>query len=180
MIDVHVEGLAKPIGSTPNPPFWSEDKQDFVRADELKVGEKLRQADGSLASVVRLIPRAGTHDVFNLEVQVDHTYHVSASGVLVHNGTPDCDNIVYRLLRADEIPTVGLLAKNPFASASLSKHVRQGSRLRTQFISTSRNLHYLRKWQEPGQRIVAIDLRKLQGASVFDLSTNAGRTSASE
>ena len=85
VIDVRIDGLAAPIGATPNHPFWSEDKQEFVRADQLQPGERLRQADGNLTQVVSLTPRSGEHDVYNIEVQIDHAYHVGASGVLVHN-----------------------------------------------------------------------------------------------
>ena len=48
VIDVRIDGLAAPIGATPNHPFWSEDKQDFVRADQLQPGERLRQPPGRL------------------------------------------------------------------------------------------------------------------------------------
>ena len=87
VVDVHVAGLSAPIGSTPNHPFWSEDKQQFVRADTLQPGEHLRQADGSLTTVTAVIPRPGTHNVYNLEVHLDHVYHVASNGVLVHNGS---------------------------------------------------------------------------------------------
>jgi hypothetical protein len=38
--------------------------------------------------VVSITPRPGTHTVHNLEVHLDHVYHVAASGVLVHNAVP--------------------------------------------------------------------------------------------
>ncbi len=86
VLDLYIADLSSPIGTTPNHPFWSEDQQTFVRADELKPGERLRNADGTLTSVQQVFTRPGTSDVFNLEVQVAHTYHVAANGVLVHNG----------------------------------------------------------------------------------------------
>ncbi len=42
IVDVYVEGLSAPIGTTANHPFWSEDRRAFVRADALKPGELLR------------------------------------------------------------------------------------------------------------------------------------------
>jgi hypothetical protein len=36
IVDVAVEGLDEPIGTTANHPFWSEDRQAFVRADALR------------------------------------------------------------------------------------------------------------------------------------------------
>jgi hypothetical protein len=54
---VYVEGLDEPIGTTPNHPFWSEDRQTFVRADELKEGEHLRAFNGT-PIVRRVVPLA--------------------------------------------------------------------------------------------------------------------------
>ena len=86
VLDVQIAGNPAPIGTTPNHPFWSADRGDFVRADELEPGEYLTQADGSLTAVASVTERPGTHEVFNLEVQAEHVYHVAQSGVLVHNG----------------------------------------------------------------------------------------------
>ena len=73
----------------PNHPFWSEDKQQFVRADALQPGEHLRQADGSLTTVMAVIPCPGTHNVYNIEVHGEHVYQVGYLGVLVHNTCMD-------------------------------------------------------------------------------------------
>jgi hypothetical protein len=83
--DLHVEGLDEPIGTTGNHPFWSEDEQNFVRADSLQPGDRLRTLRG-LAQITAIVPRAGPEPVFNLEVAGSHVYHVASSGVLVHNG----------------------------------------------------------------------------------------------
>lgn len=96
IIDVHVDGLTAPIGTTPNHRFWSEDRQDYVAAGELQPGERVRTLAG-LSRVDRIVPRDRPEVVYNLEIQVDHVYHVGGSGVLVHNagdcptpnGTPD-------------------------------------------------------------------------------------------
>jgi hypothetical protein len=45
-IEVYVEGSDGPIGVTPNHPFWCEDVEDFVRADHLVPGVRLRSEDG--------------------------------------------------------------------------------------------------------------------------------------
>ena len=42
---VRAEQLDTTIACTPNHPFWSEDLQQFVRADELRPGETLRACD---------------------------------------------------------------------------------------------------------------------------------------
>ena len=85
VIDLEIESEAAPIGTTDNHPFWSEDRQEFVEAGELKIGETLSLADGRTTRVTSIIPRAGPETVYNLEVSGEHVYHVGDSGVLVHN-----------------------------------------------------------------------------------------------
>tara|TARA_R110002111_G_C5992679_1_gene372162 strand:+ start:857 stop:1582 length:726 start_codon:yes stop_codon:yes gene_type:complete len=87
ILDIGVESESKPIGTTPNHPFWSVDRQAFVRADSLTVGERLQNLNG-ITTVTSITPRGPPEPVFNLEVQVKHTYYVADTGVLVHNGTP--------------------------------------------------------------------------------------------
>jgi len=84
-VDLHVTGLDQPIGCTPNHPFWSQDRGQFVRADELKPGEHL-SALGPDAYVERLALDPTPKPVYNLQVQGEHVYQVSGRGVLVHNG----------------------------------------------------------------------------------------------
>jgi hypothetical protein len=84
-VDVQVAGSEKPIACTLNHPFWSEDRQEFVRADALRPNENLRTLKG-LAQVMAVVPRAGPETVFNIEVQGEHVYQVGSQGVLVHNG----------------------------------------------------------------------------------------------
>jgi hypothetical protein len=88
VLDLHIAGLAEPIGATANHLFWTEDRQQFLRADELKVGERLRALHGT-GYLAAAIPRLGSEPVYNLEVQTEHVYHVGATGVLVHN-SGDC------------------------------------------------------------------------------------------
>jgi hypothetical protein len=85
IIDVHVEGLDKPIGCTSNHPFWSEDRKAFIEAGDLREGEALRTADGSVTSVTSIDKHEAAETVYNLEIDVEHVYYVSTAGVLVHN-----------------------------------------------------------------------------------------------
>jgi hypothetical protein len=87
VVELHVEGLDEPIGTTPNHLFWSEDRQQFVRAEHLQEGERLRDFDGT-PRVEKIVALSEPEPVFNLEVQYDHVYHVTANGVLVHNSAP--------------------------------------------------------------------------------------------
>ena len=80
-----MDGESKPIGTTPNHPIWSVDREAFVRADSLSIGEQLQTLKG-IARVTSITARGPPEPVYNLEVQVKHTYYVADSGVLVHNG----------------------------------------------------------------------------------------------
>ncbi len=93
ILDVYIAGEKDSIGTTPNHPFWSVDKQKFIRADELTPGEHVQKADGTFTTVTQITPQVDANTVFNLEVQCTHTYHVANSGVLVHNGNT-CGNEV--------------------------------------------------------------------------------------
>ena len=96
VMDVVVEGTAEPIGTTPNHPFWSEDRQEYVRADSLKIGERLLGQSGPVR-VKSLSPRGSPEPVFNIEVQCDHNYRVADAAVLVHNGNSKvCTNSKFR------------------------------------------------------------------------------------
>lgn len=85
IINVGIKGLKEPIGTTDNHPFWSEERQKFIPAGELRVGEKLISVNGKFLYVTSISPRGPPEDVFNIEVYGEHTYYVSESGVLVHN-----------------------------------------------------------------------------------------------
>lgn len=84
VIDLSIDGLDKPIGTTASHPFWSLDRKGWVAAGDLKSGEKLRTQDGS-ATVESVIPRAGTETVYNIEVHKNHTFFVSDAKLWVHN-----------------------------------------------------------------------------------------------
>ncbi|MCA9138887.1 MAG: hypothetical protein KDB00_19080, partial [Planctomycetales bacterium] len=60
------------IGTTGNHPFWSEDRQEYVQAATLEIGEQVRTHAGDTKRVVDLLPRPGPQAVFNLEVHGEH------------------------------------------------------------------------------------------------------------
>ena len=75
----------------PSPPhrFYSETRQDWVAAGELRVGELLRTWSGQAVTVESISLKAAEHRVYNLEVEQEHHFFVGESGVLVHNGYAD-------------------------------------------------------------------------------------------
>jgi hypothetical protein len=85
ILKLHFEGLDSALGVTGNHPIWSEDRQEFVHAEELRPGEHLRTSSGTLAIRSISAPQQA-EPVFNLEVLGEHVYHVGENGILVHNG----------------------------------------------------------------------------------------------
>jgi hypothetical protein len=92
VLDLRLEGLTPPIGVTANHPIYSVDRKAFVPAGDLAAGERVQPAFGPPTTVVATTPRPGTHTVYNFEVHVEHVYHVSRLGLLVHNTTPPPPN----------------------------------------------------------------------------------------
>ncbi len=83
-ITLKIARQSEPIECTGNHPFWSEDRQTFVRADSLQPNETLRTATG-LTTVESWTPDLNPTPVHNIEVHGAHVYHVGTSGVVVHN-----------------------------------------------------------------------------------------------
>ncbi len=84
LLNVRVEGQDEPIGCTDNHPFWSEDRGRFLKAGELRAGDRVRTLAGT-RKVEAVSPRPAEALVYNIEVQAEHVYLVSNAGVLVHN-----------------------------------------------------------------------------------------------
>lgn len=84
VINLDVDGLDEPIGTTENHPFWSEDRQAFIAAGDLKTGERLRTEAGRIICVSSSSSRTAD-SVFNLEINTEHVYFVSDAALLVHN-----------------------------------------------------------------------------------------------
>ncbi len=75
------------IQTTDNHRFWSRTDRAWKLAIELSVGEQLLQEEGGTASVVRVEQRPGSQDMWDLTVEVDHSFYVAfgRGTVLVHN-----------------------------------------------------------------------------------------------
>ena len=74
----------KPLGVTGSHPIWSVDRNDWVGATDLKIGEKVKTQDKEV-TLVSKEKVEGRHTVYNLEVYKDHNFLVSANKILVHN-----------------------------------------------------------------------------------------------
>lgn len=135
-----------------------------------------------------------THSVFKSVYQVSHwseSCHargVGASSFMAHNldlHQPK-PRFVYRGLEARDDPCVGLTASDPSAALSLheavSAHVLGRNAYKSQFIHCSLSavaaIFYGSKWQVQGDskvvRIVKIDLQKVDGCLLHDISSVQG------
>ena len=85
VLNLEIEGEPAPLGVTASHPFWSEDRQQFIAAGELRPGERLAGSRGEALRVRGITARSGALTVFNLEVDGEHVFFVGANGILVHN-----------------------------------------------------------------------------------------------
>ena len=72
------------LHTTDEHPFLTTDR-GFVSAEDLRVGEQIRQLAGGYGVVVALQHIFGVAVRYNLTVQDDHTYAVGADQWVVHN-----------------------------------------------------------------------------------------------
>lgn len=85
---------------------------------------------------------------------------------------------VYRVIRPDEDPHLGLHPKNPDRNMTVEGHIVSGSRNNgSQYISTTTDYDVALQYAErDGCRIVKIDLNKVpDDVKIYDLSTQTGR-----
>ncbi len=100
VLQLYFNNNEQPLEVTPEHPIWSVDKNDYVPAGNLTVGEtvKTRQGVTTLQGRHRL---AGTHRVYNIEVYRDHNYMVSLDSILVHNSKIQSDTTTNSNLSID-------------------------------------------------------------------------------
>jgi hypothetical protein len=85
VLELRLAGQADALEPTPPHRFFSEDRQDWIAARDLRPGERLRTASGQVAAVESIRLKPGQHRVYNLEVEQEHQFFVGEAGVLVHN-----------------------------------------------------------------------------------------------
>jgi hypothetical protein len=98
-------------------PFWSVDRQEWVQAAELWVGERLLTPSGPV-HVAWLAAKPGVHRVYNLEVEDAHSYLVGESRLWVHN-TCDVDALSASGRFLDPADKGGMVTR---AGRALQKH----------------------------------------------------------
>jgi hypothetical protein len=172
VLDIAVAGLTEPIGCTGAHPFWSEDRQDFIPARNLVLGETLRTESGTLRQITRITPRRGPPvPVFNLEVDAEHVYYVSAEGVLVHNACPQPGEDLYVGLYGE---TFRANERSGLASSHTPHHVVQNKASEVSLwlgvtINLRKDLH--RQTRSYSRNVDLGDNRRNLAADIQDLRT---------
>ncbi len=64
------------------------DREDWVPASELQIGERLLDVDGSTPAVESFVFRAEPEAVYNREVEGEHCYRVRQQRLLVYSQLP--------------------------------------------------------------------------------------------
>ena len=107
VMEVEFAGLKKALEPTASHPLFSEDRNDWVAAGQLRLGERIRTKTGT-AKIEAIRWKSGEYRVYNIEVEADHTYFVSKVELLSHN-TGGCGrqvNEVRRFMSKQELKQI--------------------------------------------------------------------------
>jgi len=128
-----------------------------VGAGHLKIGDKIKQADGTTGLVANLTTVGQTREMFNLTVSEAHTYYVGNDGWLVHNcPTADAtsiasaaakhDAMVKHVLVQGDMSGLGIRTREQLANfvdevlAGKDTYVRQLSNGRSAYLDPNTNV----------------------------------------
>ena len=97
---VHIQVNHEEIIATPNHPFWHPHK-GWTAAIDLRAGDMLVLVNGDYVIVEKIQHEILERplEVYNFQVEEDHTYYVSDSSVLVHNRCGDSAKITNKEAR---------------------------------------------------------------------------------
>jgi PAS domain-containing protein len=93
------------LETTPEHPFFTQDR-GWVAAGELQIGEQVRTLNGTTGVVTALHAEQRTQVMYNLTVDVAHTFFVGDGQWLVHNICYESDVIRYEI-RPELTPQAG-------------------------------------------------------------------------
>ncbi len=97
VLQVRLPGEDRPLEPTPPHRFKSLDRNDWIPAEELRIGENLQTKAGQVVTVESIGPKPGLHRVHNFEVEGEHHFFVGKTGVLVHNSYSTAGTATVRL-----------------------------------------------------------------------------------
>jgi uncharacterized protein YjbI with pentapeptide repeats len=114
------------IETTPTHPIYLPDKKSWVSAESLSAGMWLSSVDGHPSVVESMSSRVCGAPSYDLEVEENHNYFVSDTGVLVHNNNQNCKpntKTVKKGLKTNEPPekTIKKLKPNSPETADAPK-----------------------------------------------------------
>nr|WP_281167514.1 polymorphic toxin-type HINT domain-containing protein [Actinopolyspora mortivallis] len=96
-VTVDVDGdrgdATESVTATGEHPFWVPDRDEWVQAQDLQVGDRVRTAEGEQRLVTSIRTWTALQRVHNLTVDDTHTYYVALDGQdesLVHNSNTQC------------------------------------------------------------------------------------------
>ena len=93
-IRLWTEGEKEALNVTANHPVYSVDREDWVAAGELELGEALQTPEGTTrVEEIEAEPGAIDERVFTLEVAGTHAFFVGKAGIWVHNGCVNWGNV---------------------------------------------------------------------------------------
>ncbi len=103
------------IGATPNHPFFSERRQDYIPIGEIAIGEAIRNPQNEVITLTSKTPRTnGTEKVYNLEIYRDHNFLVGNGRLLVHNSCLPAGFISFEQFKQFGTTIQAKFAKNKF------------------------------------------------------------------
>ena len=93
-VTVRHAGTTSTLHTTSGHPFWSNTRKQWVRADQLTTTDTLTSPNGEAIAVVHTQATPSAADRWDLTIDTDHDFYVSAGdeAVLVHNCPTDGGN----------------------------------------------------------------------------------------
>ncbi|GGD08049.1 Hint domain-containing protein [Hyunsoonleella pacifica] len=129
VVNLHLEDGNKPISVTKNHLLWSQDRDDWVKVSDLKIGEKLTTKQETV-TVKDIIAKEGWYVVYDIEVYRDHNFLVSTQNILAHNGctkkTGTTHNGFYEVVKEGQVNYAG---KGPSTRAKSSRKRVEGDKV---------------------------------------------------
>lgn len=170
------------IEATHEHPFFIGGK--WLKVDQLKEGDLLKLYDGKTTAINKIEVVEGDYTVYNFTVEDFHTYYVSKSNILVHNGNP-CevifkDNFASKIgSKANEIRKAaaknGVVLPGKPKTTGLSAFKNYITKVVNDGVTTigSWGNHGDVYWSKLGDTIVIRDSKQVF-ISILDTTTNKG------
>ncbi|MFN0059590.1 MAG: RHS repeat-associated core domain-containing protein [Planctomycetota bacterium] len=130
LLEISFVECVEPLLVTPRHPLFSDDRETWVDAEQVRVGERLRTNDGTV-TVKSTATRRGLFRVFNLEVDGQHRYYAGDCEVLSHNVYTCNGNsrlarraqLLYALLQGGKLMKIGVTGNKATTAAGVPVRV---------------------------------------------------------